>query len=130
MKNQQTRIAIVDNHPLVREYLSGFIRNQGFNVVFNAENGLDCLSRMATVDLQPDLCILDVRMPRLDGFQTARHIRQTWPEVRILFYSTKIDAGTIAEALNSGGDAFLNKNCEPEEILDTIQSLLVRRERN
>lgn len=130
MKTQQTKIAIVDDHPLVREHLSGFIRNQGFNVVFNAENGLDCLSRMATIDLQPDLCILDVRMPRMDGFATARQIRQTWPEIRILFYSTKRDSGTIEEALNSGGDAFLNKNCEPEEILDTIQSLLRRRDRN
>lgn len=114
----------MDDHPLVRELLSGFIRNQGFTVLFDASNGLDCLSRMAAADSRPDLCILDVQMPRLDGFQTARHIRQTWPGVRILFYSTRKDARTITEALNSGGDAYLNKNCEPEEIVNTIQSLV------
>ena len=116
-------IAIIDDHASVREHLSRFIIHHGFTVLFTAASGDDCIRMLEEEHLLPDLCILDVQMPGLDGFETARHIKAVSPEVRIIFFSANQDMLTLARARECGGDAFLSKYCVPEDILQTIQSI-------
>jgi DNA-binding NarL/FixJ family response regulator len=124
MRNLNKFIAIADDHSLLRKQLSDFIRYHGFTVLFDAFNGQDCLSQMEKQTILPDLCILDVQMPEMDGFLTTRRIKESWPGVRIVLYSMKDDEQTVEKAWYSGADAFVGKSWQPHEILDAIRKLL------
>jgi YesN/AraC family two-component response regulator len=114
------QLVIADDSPRVRHGLRTILTIQpDLEVVGEASHGNEAILLVETK--QPDVALLDVRMPVLDGIQATRTIKKRWPEVRVVLISLYADYQL--EALSAGADAFLVKGCSVDEIISTIHSL-------
>lgn len=115
------RILVVDDHAMMRSDICAFLANR-YDICGEAANGRDAIARAA--ELQPDLIILDVNMPIMNGIDAARKIRQLVPDAKILMVSGD-DASTLAaDAQLAGADAAVPK-MKPNELTRAIDRLLV-----
>lgn len=112
-----TRLLIADDSPRARDGLRAILTTQpGIEIVAEASQGEEAIALVE--EHHPDVALLDVRMPVLDGIETARAIKDHWPNVRVVLISLYEDSQ--AEALSSGADAFLIKGCLAEELLSAV----------
>ncbi|MDR6561252.1 MULTISPECIES: response regulator [unclassified Arcicella] len=102
-------IAIVDDNSLVRTLVSAELRKHKCNISFQAENGEECISKIKQSNYLPDMIILDIEMPKMDGFTTAHIVRRNWPSIKIIAMSTLEDETSINRILEAGADCFLSK---------------------
>jgi len=118
-----TRVLIVDDDPLVRSALVLMLGGQGdIEVVGRAVDGRDGL-RLAS-DLRPDVVLMDIRMPRLDGLAATRELL-TRPDAPRVIVLTTFDADEqVVEALGAGADGFLLKDTPPAQILEAIRKVV------
>jgi two-component system sensor histidine kinase/response regulator len=118
-------ILVVDDNLQNREVAEGHLVGAGYQAV-QAESGEDALAFLQRPQPRPDLILLDVLMPGLDGFETCRRIRALpgGPRVPILFLTALGDLGTHKAALDSGADDFLTKPINRTELLIRVRSLL------
>jgi two-component system, sensor histidine kinase and response regulator len=116
-------ILVIDDNLQNREVAEGHLVSAGYNAVL-ADGGEAGLARFQ--ELRPDLILLDVVMPRMDGFETCRRLRAlpSGPDVPILFLTALGDLGTHKAALDSGADDFLTKPINRTELLIRLRSLL------
>jgi YesN/AraC family two-component response regulator len=115
--NKITRVIIADDNPHARHGLQAILTSQpGIEVAGEASQGDEAIALAET--LQPDVALLDVRMPKTDGLQAARMIKKRWPQIRVILISMYADYKV--EALASGADAFLVKGCTAEELVTAI----------
>jgi DNA-binding NarL/FixJ family response regulator len=111
------RVLIADDNARVRLGLRVLLSlRPEIEVVGEAADGLAMVDTMR--DQQPDVVLIDTRMPLLDGLEATRQIKDQWPRVKIVALS--MDAAHQAEALAAGADAFLLKGCLSEELLAAI----------
>jgi DNA-binding NarL/FixJ family response regulator len=124
----------IPSSPLVRILLAEdfepfrrFIRSQlqprlDLEVIAEASDGLEAVQ--LAEQLQPDLILLDIGLPKLNGIEAARRIRKLCPESKIVFLSQESSADVIEEALNSGGTGYVVKtNAVCEQLLDAIEAM-------
>ena len=115
-----TRILIVDDHEVVRLGIRTALTWDYPQAVFDeARDGLDALDKV--LELFPDVVILDVTMPGMNGFEAAAQMRLIAPSVKIIFYSIH-EIPTAARL--SGGDAFVSKASSPRELTATVDRVL------
>ena len=116
-------VLVIDDNLQNREVAEGHLVSAGYNA-FLADGGEEGLARFQ--ELRPDLILLDVVMPRMDGFETCRRLRALpgGPDVPILFLTALGDLGTHKAALDSGADDFLTKPINRTELLIRLRSLL------
>jgi DNA-binding response OmpR family regulator len=118
------RILVVDDDPPSVKMISFLLREEGYDVV-SADNGLTALE---LVDREvPDLVILDVMMPNLDGFEVCRRMRQR-ADVPIIFLSAKGETTDKVAGLQLGADDYLAKPFEPSELLARVKAVMRRAE--
>lgn len=118
------RIAMVDDHPLVRKALATAVDAfEGCRVVLQAGNGKELLDQLENGNL-PDLIILDVNMPVMDGYTTAIHLRQHFPHIHILILTTYDSEVVTIRLLRAGARGVLVKHCEPDEFQEAIGSIM------
>jgi DNA-binding NarL/FixJ family response regulator len=122
MKNQLT-IAVVDDHALVRKAVYFRLTGMGYKVVIEAENGKQFLDKLEESP-SPDLCLLDINMPVMDGFETAVQLKKKWPAIKILFFSMQTGSVYMKRALEVGGDGYLCKDASSEEFNKALYALL------
>jgi DNA-binding NarL/FixJ family response regulator len=109
------RIVVVDDHPVVRAGLRGILEGSpGFSVVGEAADGLAALEVVAAT--QPDVLLLDLRMPVLDGASTIERLAATWPGVRVLVLTTYDQDQDILRAVEAGATGVLLKDAPREEL--------------
>jgi DNA-binding NarL/FixJ family response regulator len=120
-------IAVADDNDTLRGQLSLFLELSGFSVIIVARNGLDCLHQMEVAVSLPDICLLDIHMPVMNGFEAACQIKKTWPAVKLLFYSTDSGGIYMRKAKQIGVDAFLGKDRPVDELVSVIEELMVKR---
>jgi two-component system invasion response regulator UvrY len=123
-----TRLAIVDDHPMLRWLLKAYVESaeSGCTTVVEAEDGrsfMQAISELSETEL-PQLVLLDVNMPGIDGYQTIRWLRQNHPGVRIVVLSMFDDTQTILRCLRLGAHAYLFKNARADELLFTIRRVM------
>jgi len=124
MKNSlPVSIAIVDDHVLVRQAMGVRLNLMGYNVVIEAENGKAFLDKLAVCD-KPDICLLDINMPVMDGFETAVHLRKDWPDIKIIFFSMHNSPAFIKKAAQLGAEGFISKDAPFEELNEALQGAL------
>jgi DNA-binding NarL/FixJ family response regulator len=92
---------------------------EGFDVVGEAENGEDAV-RMAA-ELQPDVVLMDVSMPEMDGVEATRIIRATETDTQIIMLTMHADAEVLAEAIRAGAVGYLVKDCSTDEVADAVR---------
>ena len=113
------RLMLADDHRMLREGLRRSLTDEGFDVVGEAADGDEAV-RMAT-DLLPDVVLMDVTMPDVDGVEATRRIHATHPDIRIVMLTMHADESVIAEALRAGASGYLVKDCSTDEIADAVR---------
>jgi DNA-binding NarL/FixJ family response regulator len=114
---QHVRVLIVDDLSRSRDGLRTLLETwPGVEVVGEAVDGLDAI--LMVEKGQPDVVLMDARMPVLDGLEATRLIKHRWPEVRVIMFT--MYANHRINALNAGADAFLVKGCPADTLLETI----------
>ena len=116
------RILIVDDHTVVRDGLSAMLgREDDFEVVGEAQNGLEGVEK-ATM-LKPDVVLMDLRMPELDGVEAMRLIREQGPEINFLVLTTFDTDEYIYDAIEAGAKGFLLKDASREELFKAVRAV-------
>lgn len=118
-----SRILIVDDDAGIRAGLAAFLSRAGFDVQ-HVGDGQAALDRVDT--LLPDLILLDVLMPRLDGRETLRRLRRLGNQTPVILLTQVGDAGERAMALEEGADDYINKPFDPHELAARIRAVLRR----
>ncbi len=119
----QVTFILVDDHKLVRQGMRSLIEAQpGFEVVGEAGNGQEALKLIET--LSPDIAILDVMMPDMNGIETAKLANQRSTKTRIIFLSMHANAAYAVRALQSGALAYVLKDSDFNEILQATENAL------
>lgn len=117
-------IAIADDHNLMAEALSDLIRKfDSYDVLFVAENGRDLLTRLQRGPL-PDIALVDLNMPEMDGFETAVQLRQLHPTVRVLALSMTDREEHIVRMISNGARGYLLKGCRSSELRRALDDVM------
>lgn len=110
------RVLVVDDDPLVRSALSHFVsRDPSITVIGEAESGLEAIAFLE--DQRPDVIMMDVQMPEMNGIEATAVISKRWPEVRILAVTTLDGSDTVLPMLSAGASGYLLKDSTAESIL-------------
>ena len=116
------RVLIVDDHTVVRDGLSSMLgREDDIEVVGEAENGLEGVEQ-ATL-LKPDVVLMDLRMPELDGVEAMRRIREQLPEINFLVLTTFDTDEYIYDAIEAGAKGFLLKDASREDLFKAVRAV-------
>jgi PAS domain S-box-containing protein len=114
-----TRVLFVDDHKVMRQGLINLIGSQpGINVAGEASNGREAIDRVR--QLKPDVVVMDVSMPEMDGIEATRHIKTQWPEVRVVALSMVEDEHVSRMMRTAGAEAFVSKTASSSELLKAI----------
>ena len=119
-ENEKIRIMLADDHPLFIEGLSMMLRREpDFELCGIANNGREVLEMLPTT--KPDLILLDINMPKMNGLETIKYIRQSYPNVKIVMLSGYFDEAIIKEAKIKGANGYLLKSSQRDELIHTIK---------
>ncbi|SDS18189.1 response regulator transcription factor [Paraoerskovia marina] len=119
----EARLVVVDDEPNIRELLATSLRFAGFEV-FAAENGAGALELIR--DTQPDLVVLDVMLPDMDGFTVTRRMREKGQHTPVLFLTARDETQDKIAGLTVGGDDYVTKPFSLEEVVARIRAVLRR----
>ena len=117
-------IAIVDDHTMFRKGLTSLINLfMGHKVLFDAANGQDFIKQLQPKHL-PDILLLDIAMPEMDGYSTANWVRVNYPEIKILALSTMDADSAIIKMIKNGAKGYVLKDAEPAELKRAFDEVL------
>jgi len=118
-------IALTDDHVLLRNGLAELVKSQGHSVLFEADNGKDFISKLNEVAL-PDIVLLDINMPEMDGYETAQWIKTNHPDIKVLALSMYDNETSIIRMLKCGARGYILKDSEPAELRAAIEALMTK----
>src|SRR5918994_3522208 len=120
---KRTRLLIAEDHALVRAGLRAMLASEpDLQVVGEAENGKRALELCRS--LSPELVLMDVRMPEMDGLQATRKIKEAQPDVIVLMVTTHQEPDYLLEAVRSGASGYVLKECTQPELLSAVRRTL------
>lgn len=110
-------IAIADDHTILRKGVAEIIQKfEGMSVCLEAANGKELITKMQSAPVLPEVCILDINMPEMNGYDTAAAIRKMWPDVRILALSMYDTELNVIKMLRNGANGYVLKDSDPEDL--------------
>jgi DNA-binding NarL/FixJ family response regulator len=120
-RTSKIRIALVDDHAILRKGLAELIDSmEEMQIVIDADNGRELMEKLKTADPLPDLCILDINMPEMNGYETAEAIRKEYEDINILALSMYDSEFNVIKMLRAGAQGYLLKNVQPSELRKAI----------
>jgi DNA-binding NarL/FixJ family response regulator len=121
---REIQVAIADDHSLLRNALARLINGfEGYSVAIEADNGKDLIAKMSQSVL-PDIVLLDVNMPEMDGFETTQWLHKKYPQLKILALSMLSDERTIIKIFRLGAKGYLLKNTDAAELKVALDSVM------
>jgi DNA-binding NarL/FixJ family response regulator len=118
-------IALADDHTILRkgvaEILSKFAN---MAVIIEAANGKELITKMQAAPSLPDVCIIDINMPEMNGYETAAAISKTWPDIKILALSMYDNEINVIKMLRNGAHGYILKDSDPEELRYAIAEVI------
>ena len=113
------RLMLADDHRMLREGLSRSMREQGFDIVGEAGDGAEAVALALTV--RPDVILMDVTMPEIDGVEACRQVRAQLPDTKVVMLTMHADQGVLTSAIRAGATGYLVKDCSTEEIASAVR---------
>src|SRR5580765_5052640 len=114
------KVAIADDHSLVRQGLRRYLEMaDGIEVVGEASDGRELLTLIEEHD--PDIALVDIRMPEMDGLEAARAIRDQWPEIGVIMLTAYDDRQFVVEAVRAGARGYVLKARDAEHLIQTVR---------
>jgi CheY-like chemotaxis protein len=118
-------IMVVEDSPRARSALTAYLSLQsGFKITAEASNGAEAIDLITKTP--PDIILMDLQMPVMDGLEATRRIKKYWPQIKIV--ALTMYPNCEAEALSAGADAFLVKGCSLPDMISTIRALAQSKE--
>jgi len=117
-------VALADDHVLIRNGLAGLINSfDNYKVLFQAANGQEFIDRITNINI-PDIALLDINMPKKDGYETALWLKQNYPDVKILALSMYDNETAIIRMLKNGAKGYILKDAEPTELKTALDAVI------
>ncbi len=120
---QNPTIALADDHVLLRKGLASLVSDLDYTVLFQADNGEELIEKLKT-NPDPDVVLLDINMPKKDGYETALWLKRNKPGIKVLALSMYDDENAIIRMLKNGARGYILKDAEPADLKAAIESLL------
>lgn len=118
------QVAVVDDHHLVADALSGLIQNlDNYEVMYKVSNGKELVGYF-NLKMIPDIILLDINMPEMDGYETALWLKNNYPAVRVLALSMHDREEAIIGMLRNGAKGYLLKGCRFAELKEALDSIM------
>ena len=120
----RANVVLVDDHVLLRKGLAELIKSfDTYGVLFEADNGRDFMDRLKPKFL-PDIVLLDINMPEVDGYETALWLKNNHPDVKVLALSMYDNENAIIRMFKAGAKGYILKDCDPSELKSALDSLV------
>lgn len=113
------RLLLADDHRMLREGLRRSMTDEGFDVVGEADNGEEAVRLAAS--LRPDVVLMDVSMPEMDGVEATREIARFDDAPRVIMLTMHADADVLADAIRAGASGYLVKDCSVDEVAEAVR---------
>ena len=115
-------VLLAEDHTVVRKGLLYILENEpGITILGEAENGREAIQKAET--LQPDIVLMDIGMPELNGLEATRQIRQRWPEIQVLILTMHATEEYVYQVLEAGAAGYVVKKAAPEELITAIRTV-------
>ncbi|MEP6727456.1 MAG: response regulator transcription factor [Bacteroidota bacterium] len=123
MPVKEIKVVLVDDHVLLRNGLASLVNSFGnYKVLFEANNGKDFTERLTPAST-PDIVLLDINMPEMDGYETALWLKKNYPLVKVLALSMYDNENAIIRMFKAGAKGYILKDCEPSELRAALDSV-------
>lgn len=120
-------VAIVDDHLLIAKAIASVIEKfPGYEVLFEAENGAALVEKLKQKKNVPDMVLLDISMPVMDGFETALWLKENHPEVTVMALTMQGDDDSLIKMIRCGAKGYLQKNVHPLELEQALDTLITK----
>lgn len=117
-------IVIVDDHILIAKALGSIISNfENFEFIYDCENGSDLIEKLKKNKI-PDIILLDISMPIMNGFETANWLRNNYPDIKIMALSMQDNEQSVIQMIKNGANGYLLKNTNPLELEKALTRLV------
>jgi DNA-binding NarL/FixJ family response regulator len=114
------RVLIVEDHEIIRKSLAIILNmSEDIEVVGSCENGEVALSKVK--ECQPELVLMDIHMPVLNGVEATKIIKKQWPEIKVIILTTFQEMEYVVSALNSGAEGYILKDIDPDDLASAIR---------
>lgn len=121
---EKINIAVVDDQQLFRQGIVSLLKEvPDFNICFEAENGEELLDKMKEKQPRPDVILLDIEMPVMDGITATKRLKKRYPETRIIILTMHDEEEMIVHLIEKGAHGFLPKNEDIEHVIDAIYAV-------
>lgn len=115
-------IALADDHVLLRNGLASLVASLGHTVLFEADNGQQLTEKIKAV--VPELVLMDINMPQMDGYATTQWLKENYPDIKVLALSMYDNEASIIRMLKCGAKGYILKDSEPAELKTAIDAVL------
>jgi len=116
-----TRVLLADDHALIRQGLKAFLEKQGFQIVFEASDGQETIR--AVEKTKPDVAVIDISMPILNGVDAARELKKSSPKVKVILLTQHDEDQYVTESLRAGVRGYVLKSQAAEDLVHAIQEV-------
>lgn len=119
------RIAIVDDHVLIAQAIKGIISNfKNFEVLYECENGKELIDKITKKNQLPNIVLLDISMPIMNGFDTAQWLQEHHPDVMVVVLSMQTDEESVNKMIKYGAKSYLLKNSHPRDLEMALNTMV------
>jgi DNA-binding NarL/FixJ family response regulator len=119
------KIALADDHVLLRNGLVGLVTNLGYTVLFEVNHGKELIAKMQKDNL-PDVVLMDINMPEMDGYEATLWLKKNFPLVNVLALTMYDDENSVIRMLKNGAKGYILKDADPKELKQAINSVMAK----
>lgn len=116
------KVVLVDDHALLRSGLAGIVADLGYQVLYECDNGRQLANEIGTREL-PDLVLMDINMPEMNGFETTLWLKKNFPLINVIALSMRDDERSIIKMLRNGAQGYILKDIKPSELKAAIDAV-------
>ena len=125
MNKDKVNIIVTDDHKLFRKGICALLADfDAVDKIEEAGNGQELIELIQAKNEMPDLILLDIQMPVMDGVETTKYLKARYPDIRIVIISMEEDVQLVSHLVEEGVDGYLLKNADPEELELAIRMIM------